>query len=39
MKNIDYSLDDSTIQQIKKVYADKGYNAKYIRKYLMSKNI
>lgn len=39
MKNIDYSLDDDAIQQIKKVYADKGYDAKHIRKYLMSRNI
>lgn len=39
VKNLDCSLDDSAIQQINKVYADKGYYAKYIRKYLTDRKI
>jgi uncharacterized protein (UPF0335 family) len=38
MENIEY-LGDSATQQIKKIYADKGYDAKHIQKYLRMKNI
>jgi len=39
MENIYEHLDDSAIKQIKKVYADKGYNTKRIREYLKNRNI
>jgi transposase len=39
MENIDEHLDDSVTHQIKKVYADKGYDAKRIQKYLRNRNI
>ena len=32
-------LDDDSIQQIESVYADKGYDAKYIRMCLWDRNI
>lgn len=39
IENISDHLDDDSIKQIKKVYADKGYDAKRIREYLKSRNI
>ena len=39
MKNIHQHLDDDAIEQIVSVYADKGYDAKYIREYLRNRNI
>jgi len=39
MKNLDMYLDDDSIEQIVAVYADKGYDAKYIREYLKNRNI
>jgi len=39
MKNLDMYLDDDSIEQIVSVYADKGYDAKYIREYLKNRNI
>jgi transposase len=39
MENLDYSLDDSAIHQIKEVYADKGYDTKSFREYLTSRCI
>ena len=39
MKNLDRCLDDDSIEQIVSAYADKGYDAKYIREYLKSRNI
>jgi len=39
MESISDYLDDSTIQQIVAVYADKGYDSKSIREYLKSRNI
>ena len=39
MKNISEYLDDSMIEEIVSVYADKGYDAKYIRMYLRNRNI
>ncbi len=39
MENISTHLDDDTIQQIVAVYADKGYDAKYIRAYLKNRDI
>ncbi|KFM14599.1 transposase protein, partial [Marine Group I thaumarchaeote SCGC AAA799-P11] len=32
-------LDETAIEQIVQCYADKGYDAKYIREYLKSRNI
>ena len=39
MENISAHLDDDTIKQIVSVYADKGYDAKHIRKYLINRKI
>lgn len=39
IENISDFLDDDSIQQIASVYADKGYDAKYIRNYLRNRNI
>jgi len=39
MESILDHLDDNSIEKIKSVYADKGYDSKIIRKYLKSKNI
>lgn len=39
MESISDYLDDSTIQQIVAVYADKGYDSKTIRDYLKNNNI
>ena len=39
MESIPNYLDDSTIQQIVAVYADKGYDSKTIREYLKNRNI
>jgi transposase len=39
MENLNEHLDDDTIRQIKKVYADKGYDSKTIRNYLKNRNI
>ncbi|KER05352.1 methionyl-tRNA formyltransferase protein [Marine Group I thaumarchaeote SCGC AAA799-E16] len=39
MENISECLDDEMIQQIVSVYADKGYDAKYIRMYLRNRNL
>ena len=39
MENLDEHLDDTMINQIVSVYADKGYDAKIIRNYLKSRNI
>jgi len=39
MENISDYLDDDSIERIVAVYADKGYDAKYIREYLRNRNI
>ena len=39
MKNISDHLSSSVTKKIKSVYADKGYDAKSIRKYLKNRNI
>ncbi len=39
MENISDFLDDKSVKQIVSVYADKGYDAKYIRMYLRSNGI
>jgi len=39
VESISECLDDQMIKQIVTVYADKGYDARYIRMYLRSKNI
>ena len=39
MENISEYLDDSMVNQIVTVYADKGYDAKYIRMYLKNNGI
>ncbi len=39
MENISDFVDDSMMNQIVSVYADKGYDAKYIRMYLKNRNI
>jgi len=39
MKNISDFLDDESVKQIVSVYADKGYDAKYIRMYLRNNGI
>jgi len=39
MESISDYLDDSTIQQIVAVYADKGYDSGTIREYLRNRNI
>ena len=39
MENISEYLDDSMINQIVTVYADKGYDAKYIRNYLRCNGV
>ena len=39
MENISEYLDCSTMNQIATVYADKGYDAKYIRNYLRCNGI
>lgn len=39
MENLDEHLDENMIKQILEVYADKGYDAKHIRKYLINRNI
>lgn len=39
MENISEYLDDDSIEQIVQCYADKGYDAKYIRMYLRNRNI
>lgn len=39
MENVSDYLDDDSIKQIKKVYADKSYDAKRIREYLKSRDI
>ena len=39
MENIHQHLDDDAIEQIVSVYADKGYDAKYIQEYLRNRNI
>jgi transposase len=39
IENISDFLDDDSIKQIVSVYADKGYDAKYIRNYLRNNGI
>jgi transposase len=39
MENVSECLDDQMIKEIVSVYADKGYDAKYIRMYLRNRNI
>lgn len=39
VKNISEYLDDDSIEQIVSVYADKGYDAEFIREYLKKRNI
>ena len=39
MENIDDTQDDEISRNIKEVYADKGYDARHIRKYLTNRNI
>lgn len=39
MENLDEHLDENMIKQIVSVYADKGYDAKHIRKYLTDRKI
>jgi len=39
MENISEYLDDDSIEQIIQCYADKGYDAKYIRLYLRNRGI
>ena len=39
IENISDFLDDDSIKQIVLVYADKGYDAKYIRNYLRNNGI
>ena len=39
MESISDFVDDGTIEQITSVYADKGYDAKYIRNYLRCNGI
>ena len=39
MESISEYLDDSMIEEIVAVYADKGYDAKYIRNYLRCNGI
>lgn len=39
IENISDYLDDDSIEQIVSVYADKGYDARFIRQYLKSRNI
>ncbi len=39
MENISEHLDEDAIEQIVSVYADKGYDAKYIRVYLRNRGI
>lgn len=39
VENISECLDDDSIEQIVQCYADKGYDAKYIRMYLRNRNI
>ena len=39
IENISGYLDDDAIEQIVSVYADKGYDSKYIRNYLRNRNI
>ncbi|KER05355.1 methionyl-tRNA formyltransferase protein [Marine Group I thaumarchaeote SCGC AAA799-E16] len=39
IENISTHLDETAIEQIVQCYADKGYDAKYIREYLKSRNI
>ena len=39
IESISDYLDDDSIQQIESVYADKVYDAKYIRMYLWDRNI
>ena len=39
IQNLDDILDSDMILQIKKVYADKGYDAKHIRDYLAKRNV
>ena len=39
MENLDEHLDGNMIKQIVSVYADKGYDAKQIRKYLTDRKI
>ena len=39
VENISDFLDDGMMEEIVSVYADKGYNAKYIRNYLRNNEI
>ena len=39
VENISTHLDDDAIEQIVQCYADKGYDAKYIRMYLRNRDI
>lgn len=39
MENISEYLDNNMIQEIVSVYADKGYDAKYIRNYLRCNGV
>ena len=39
MENISEYLDDDTIKEIVSIYADKGYDAQFIRNYLQKRNI
>jgi len=39
MENISEYLDDDAIEQVAQCYADKGYDATYIRNYLRNRNI
>ncbi len=39
MENISEYLDDDSIKEIVSVYADKGYDAKYIRNYLRNNGM
>ncbi len=39
MENISEYLDEQMIEEIVAVYADKGYDAKYIRNYLGNRDI
>lgn len=39
VENISEYLNDDSIEPIVSVYADKGYDARYIRNYLRNRNI
>lgn len=39
MENISTHLNEDAIKQIVSVYADKGYDARFIREYLRNRNI